>query len=441
MRPRTIPILAAVALSLAVPSNADARLRFGPAALLGVVAGFGAMFGGYRHSARHHRRSATYASVGHRRARVARIERGTGAPRPTAGAPAPAVSAAPPAASAPAGSTAVPSQQTAPVPSDQTAAVPPEQTTAAPPERAPAMFWPDAAADLVAYVLFPKGNDRFWAHGYDSIVAAAFAASDADDRRVKRAQPAGNQVSDAASPATAPLASADLCGNISATAAADASIERIERLTEPSASQRDVLEQLRAALAQTIERINATCPAAVPAALTQRLAAIQDRIWAMHDALLTLRLPLENFYNSLTDEQQRRLRRDEPKSAEPAADVTDGRAQTCAEPVVGIADGIMRAIGRAAPPSGPQRAGLEALRLNSAAMAKLVAGSCPSDPRLSPMGRFAAATDRLDVMLFAVMSMGPALQQLYDSLDDKQKAGLNGALRQVRQPGPAGGRS
>ena len=74
-------------------------------------------------------------------------------------------------------------------------------------------------------------------------------------------------------------------------------------------------------------------------------------------------------------------------------------------------------------------------------MAKLVAGSCPSDPRLSPMGRFAAATDRLDVMLFAVMTMGPALQQLYDSLDDKQKAGLNQALRQVRQPGPADGRS
>jgi hypothetical protein len=74
-------------------------------------------------------------------------------------------------------------------------------------------------------------------------------------------------------------------------------------------------------------------------------------------------------------------------------------------------------------------------------MAKLVAGSCPTDPRLGPMDRFAAATDRLNVMLFAVMSMGPALQQLYDSLDDKQKAGLNRALRQVRQSGPAGGRS
>jgi hypothetical protein len=96
----------------------------------------------------------------------------------------------------------------------------------------------------------------------------------------------------------------------------------------------------------------------------------------------------------------------------------------------------MGTIGRAAPPSEPQRAGVEALRLNSAAMAKLIAGSCPTDPLLGPMGRFAAATDRLNVM--PVMSMSPALQQLYNSLDDKQKAGLNRTLRQARRSGPAG---
>jgi hypothetical protein len=39
-------------------------------------------------------------------------------------------------------------------------------------------------------------------------------------------------------------------------------------------------------------------------------------------------------------------------------------------------------------------------------------------------------------MLFAAMSMSPGLQQLYDSLGDKQKAGLNRALRQTRQSGP-----
>ena len=84
MRPSTIPILAAVAFSLAVPSNADARPRFGPAVLLGVVAGsFGAMFGGFRHSSRHHRRSATHPSVGQRSARAARMERRAALSAPT----------------------------------------------------------------------------------------------------------------------------------------------------------------------------------------------------------------------------------------------------------------------------------------------------------------------------------------------------------------------
>src|SRR5262249_22861007 len=95
------------------------------------------------------------------------------------------------------------------------------------------------------------------------------------------------------------------------------------------------------------------------------------------------------------------------------------------------ADWIMRAIERAALPNKQQRAGLEALRQRSAAMAQLIAGSCPSDARLEPMARFAAAKDRLDVMLFVVMSMSPVLQQLYDSLDDNQKAELARALRQA----------
>jgi len=262
-----------------------------------------------------------------------------------------------------------------------------------------------------------------------------FAPSNVDDRGA-RSRPAGNQVSDAASPGTAPVSSSGRCGNVAADAAADALIERIERAVEPTASQRDALEQLRTAVAQVIERINAPCPAVAAATFAQRLTAIQDRIWVMHDALLTLRLPFETFNNTLTDDQQRRLRGDASGFAQREANATGGRAQTCADPAAGTADGIMRAIERAARSAGQQRAGLDALRLNSAAMAKLVAGSCPADPFLAPMGRFAAATDRLDVMLFAVMSMSPALQQLYDSLGDKQKAGLNRALRQTRQSGP-----
>jgi hypothetical protein len=119
------------------------------------------------------------------------------------------------------------------------------------PERTAAMFWPDAADDLVQYVLFPKGNDRFWQHGYDSIVDAAFASSAVDDRR----RPRTNQVIDAATPAKVPLSSANLCGGTSAADDANALIERIEHAIGPNASQRDVLEQLRTALSQAVERI------------------------------------------------------------------------------------------------------------------------------------------------------------------------------------------
>src|SRR5947208_14403175 len=161
-------------------------------------------------------------------------------------------------------------------------------------------------------------------------------------------------------------ASSDLCRANSASA--DALIERIERAVGPNISQRDVLEQLRRALAQAIERSAAACPAAMPTTVAERLKAIQDRIWAMHDALLTIRLPFETFYNSLTDELRQRLRRGELESAGIAAGASEGQGQTiidrrapaCAEPAAGTADRTMQAIAPAA--HQQQRAGLEALR-------------------------------------------------------------------------------
>ena len=43
------------------------------------------------------------------------------------------------------------------------------------PEAAP-VFWPDAPANLIEYLLFPKGQDeRFWRYGYGAIMDAAFA--------------------------------------------------------------------------------------------------------------------------------------------------------------------------------------------------------------------------------------------------------------------------
>src|SRR5256886_12791389 len=352
-------------------------------------------FGGSRHSFRR-RRHAVHASA--RPRRVARWER-----RPVASTPRPEVSTPPP-------STNLPSPAS------------PEQTAA--------IFWPDAAADLADYVLFADGKERFWTYGYDSIGHAALTGADSGDPRGMQGRPGAGRLSGVSSQAKTPLASSDLCRANSASA--DALIERIERAVGPNISQRDALEQLRRALAQAIERIAAACPAAMPTTVAERLKAIQDRIWAMHDALLTIRLPFERFYNALSEEQRQRLRGEAPPPTDVAANATEGRGhgvadsrgEICIEPTAGLADWMMRTIERAAPRGEEQRAGVEAMRMRSAAMAQLVAASCPSDPRPDPMSRVAAATDRLDVMLFSVMSVSPMLQQFYDSLDDKQKAGL-----------------
>jgi hypothetical protein len=193
-------------------------------------------------------------------------------------------------------------------------------------------------------------------------------------------------------------------------------------------------------LAQTMDRIKSACPTATPTTPMERLKAIQDRIWAMHDALLTLRLPFEKFHDSLSDEQRWRLQRADP-DAETAATTgsasanrdTSAHAESCGEQAARFAGWPMRAIERAVRPTEQQRAVLAALQMRLAAMAQLIASSCPTYPLLGPTGRIAAAADRLDVMLFTVMTLSPALPDFHDSLSDKQKAALDRAIRQFRR--------
>lgn len=400
MRAWTIPILGAVAVSLVVPAPADARPRFGPAAVLGVFTG---MLGGFRPSFGHHRRSVSRPSNDQRGDDTPRVER-------------------------------------------RSAATTHLDRSGPALDRTGPVFWPSASTDLVEYVFFPKGrDDRFWTYGIGAIVDGALATPDADDVRVLQARASvrkedlsrkeglSNKDGDTRPTAEEPDSPAGLCGNERAAATADGLIERIAQAIQPSDAQREVLEQLRIAVTQAVERIKAACPAAIPATPAERLKAIEDRIWAMRNALLTLRLPFEKFYASLTQVQHSRLHGGDNLDIGPR--VADARDQMCGEPAAaaGLADGPMRAVERALQPTQQQRASLEALRLRSAGMAQLIMTSCRAYPLAGHMGRFAAATDRLDVMLFAAVTLSPALIDFFDSLNDKQKANLQRTIHQIRR--------
>jgi hypothetical protein len=153
----------------------------------------------------------------------------------------------------------------------------------------------------------------------------------------------------------------------------------------------------------------------------------------MRDALLTIRLPFEKLYGSLTDEQLWRLASVDPDATEGVATTGSIGTQTCGGQAGDGADWPIRAIERAVRPTEQQRAILQGLQMRLAGMAQLIGSSCPTYPLLGAMGRFAAVSDRLDVMLFAVMTLSPALPDFYASLSDKQKAGLNRVIRQFRR--------
>jgi hypothetical protein len=300
------------------------------------------------------------------------------------------------------------------------------------------VFWPDASGDLVQYLIYPRGQgERFWTYDYGNILRAVFSGPVADEARRWR----NRKVADGASALpNGAESSASPCDRSAMDA--DAWIARIDEAIAPTATQRHVLNELRIALAQAGERIDSTCSSAIltPA---QRLKAAQDRIWAMRDGLLTLRLPLEKFYASLSGEQYWRLN-SEPSDARDnipkPVQIPTPRCSIIPAPV--MTEASMRVIERAVRPGPEQRASFQALRLRSAAMSRLIGDSCPTYPLLGPLDRIAAATDRLDVMLFAVMSMSPLLQQFHDSLDERQKRALGQAVRQFEQPpGSAGGRS
>jgi hypothetical protein len=72
-----------------------------------------------------------------------------------------------------------------------------------------------------------------------------------------------------------------------------------------------------------------------------------------------------------------------------------------------------------------QRSALQALDEATAKAADYLKANCSADEALTPPGRLAAMEQRLDAMLEAIKLVQPALENLYGSLSDEQKARFN----------------
>jgi hypothetical protein len=163
---------------------------------------------------------------------------------------------------------------------------------------------------------------------------------------------------------------------------------------------------------------------------------MQNRLWAVRDAVLLIRTPLGNFYDTLTDEQKKQFIVETPKadSQAPSAIAQNAQAKAgagaamsqqafarmCGAP--GMQQWPVQQIEQTLKPTQAQRDSLATLQKKSAEMGQLLMASCMTPAPSTPMDRLDTAGDRLTAVIFAASNVSLALNDFYGQLSDDQKS-------------------
>jgi hypothetical protein len=84
----------------------------------------------------------------------------------------------------------------------------------------------------------------------------------------------------------------------------DWSTSQVEKSLRPSPAQRESFTVLQTAAAKARDMLQTSCPGQMPTTTPVRIAAIEQRLQSILAAIQTLRGPLNDFYNSLSDNQK-----------------------------------------------------------------------------------------------------------------------------------------
>jgi hypothetical protein len=281
------------------------------------------------------------------------------------------------------------------------------------------LFWPFAYYDLYDYAIW--GDYGFWDYGYGDIYAGIFGPYGYDDlsgylapRRYGRRHATA-----------APLS--QMCGDDS-RAIAGLPIDQIAQAIEPTEAQRAALDELGTASIQAARVIQDACPTQVALTAPGRLAAMQQRIEAMISAVALVRTPLDKLYTLLDDEQKARfnaLAEDQRKASAKAAP-----SQTCGVDQAVALNWPADEIENRLHPTDAQRTALQGLRDASAKAADMLKTACQDIDAATPPARLGATAKRLDTMLQAIKPVRSALDDLYATLSDEQKAQFEAIGRQ-----------
>ncbi|WP_375764275.1 Spy/CpxP family protein refolding chaperone [Bradyrhizobium sp. Pha-3] len=302
------------------------------------------------------------------------------------------------------------------------------------------VFWPYAYSDIFDYTFWSYAYEPgYWAYAYDDFVDtvfwdtntpySAYASISPGDYPATAGRYRSRQRTD-----TSPQAIKQLCGEpdkgVTAWPLAD-----IARAVRPDQQQRALLDELKTSAAKAADIFKDSCTDSYAMTPTGRLRSMQNRISATLEAIKIVRPALENFYSSLSDEQQARFNALGPRVGERSAQQQEATAQTgnCGDSKSDLAQLPINRIAASLHPAGKQKEALDRLSdATTKAIADLQA-ACPNDVPLTPVGRLEAMQHRLEAMQKAANLIEPALDEFYTMLSSEQKARFN-TLQQVASP-------
>jgi LTXXQ motif family protein len=297
------------------------------------------------------------------------------------------------------------------------------------------VFWPYVYYDFFDYVFWPYAYDDFWPYAYDDVyygIYGPYAYGGARPAVVAspdvgvRARGASTTEGRVASAGGSEQRAAEVCST-GASDLTDWPIERISEVVQPTEAQRPALDELRAASLKAVDVLKAGCPNDLPSTPTGRLAAMENRIKVMLQAVQTVRPPLERFHQLLSDEQKARLNAVAPGGGGKSTGDEDQRAiaKFCRERAPAVTNLPFDRIAQATQPTPLQRSALDNLEVVAANAAESLKANCPIYAAVTPTGRIEAMEKRLEATHGAALAVQPALTKFYDALSDEQKARFN----------------
>jgi hypothetical protein len=299
------------------------------------------------------------------------------------------------------------------------------------------VFWPFVLGDLFSYALWPYDYYYpFWSYGtalaYDyGPYVPAYGYSGLSNIYGYAANGGNGGLATSANTNQIPPDVTQSCGGF-APGVTGLPIDEIRQAIHPTGEQVTFLDDLAAASSKASAILNASCPSEPPLTPLARLDAVQTRLEASIQAIETVRPPLVNLYDSLSDEQSQRLdaigakeARYGTATAASGSSGTTALASLCGDQAADFTRLPAQRIQEIIKPTGPQESALEDLKQASAKAADELRASCPKQLPEALPARLDEMTAQLNAMVRAVKSLRPTLATFYASLSDEQKAQFN----------------